>query len=581
MPVISGYAPAFPRPLVAGERLRAPTQNADIFSRPDMSRGRGLAEQNAQSLNRAEITIGGRSLQALRTWTRQVCVQSAQDWMQQALGIAPAVDSTAPHPQPLSPEYRGEGGVHPAVQSGLLFVTGHQPSLNHPGVWVKNVAVAHLARCSGGQGLNLIVDNDLAGPPAIRVPAGTRAEPHFSQVPFDTDVPTEPWEERELQNPALFHSFPQRVNAEVASWGFAPTLAESWPAAVSALDRTKNVATLLTACRVADERSWDVANLELPVSVLCQTEPFLVFALDLIQSFERFFEAYNGAVHRYRAAYGVRNHRHPVPDLERQQDRFELPFWYWEAGARDRQRLFASRQPDRIDLFAGDRCVGSVPVSGHDVSSLQQLQSRCRLRTRALTTTLFTRLCLSDLFLHGIGGARYDEITDLLFGSFYGIDAPGFLTLTATVRLPLEPFPVTQKQISALKQRLRRLQFHGPDATDSSRVAELKQEQTALIAAARSQKEQGLSRSERRARRAENRRRHLQLKQCQVELASLATAAIEQTRQELETAIEQLRANRVLASREFPACLFPRELLQPAVDRLRRQTCGQRAADRR
>ena len=33
-----------------------------------------------------------------------------------------------------------------------------------------------------------------------------------------------------------------------------------------------------------------------------------------------------------------------------------------------------------------------------------------RLRTRALTTTLFSRFLLGDLFIHGIGGSKYDEL---------------------------------------------------------------------------------------------------------------------------------------------------------------------------
>ena len=46
-------------------------------------------------------------------------------------------------------------------------------------------------------------------------------------------------------------------------------------------------------------------------------------------------------------------------------------------------------------------------------SRLAELSSRgIKLRTRALTTTLFARLVLSDMFLHGIGGAKYDQVTD-------------------------------------------------------------------------------------------------------------------------------------------------------------------------
>ena len=36
-----------------------------------------------------------------------------------------------------------------------------------------------------------------------------------------------------------------------------------------------------------------------------------------------------------------------------------------------------------------------------------------KIRSRALITTLWARLVLGDLFLHGIGGAKYDQVTDL------------------------------------------------------------------------------------------------------------------------------------------------------------------------
>ena len=50
----------------------------------------------------------------------------------------------------------------------------------------------------------------------------------------------------------------------------------------------------------------------------------------------------------------------------------------------------------------------------------------CKVRSRALTTTLFARLLLADLFLHGIGGGKYDELTDELMRRFFGCRAAGF-----------------------------------------------------------------------------------------------------------------------------------------------------------
>ena len=54
-----------------------------------------------------------------------------------------------------------------------------------------------------------------------------------------------------------------------------------------------------------------------------------------------------------------------------------------------------------------------------------------------MITTLFARLFLGDLFMHGIGGAKYDQVTDSLVERFFGVKPPGFMTLTATLRLPV------------------------------------------------------------------------------------------------------------------------------------------------
>ena len=55
-----------------------------------------------------------------------------------------------------------------------------------------------------------------------------------------------------------------------------------------------------------------------------------------------------------------------------------------------------------------------------------------------MTTTLFARLLLADMFIHGLGGGKYDELTDSLMRDFYGIEPPSFLVLTGTLRLPFQ-----------------------------------------------------------------------------------------------------------------------------------------------
>ncbi len=58
-----------------------------------------------------------------------------------------------------------------------------------------------------------------------------------------------------------------------------------------------------------------------------------------------------------------------------------------------------------------------------------------RIRPRALVTTALCRILLTDLFVHGIGGAIYDVLGDAVFGEFFGMAMPRYAVLTATLRL--------------------------------------------------------------------------------------------------------------------------------------------------
>src|SRR5690606_28366548 len=70
--------------------------------------------------------------------------------------------------------YLREIGVEPpsVVEEGAgpLVVTGHQPEMFHPGVWVKNFAAAGVAGRAGGRALNLVIDDDIPKSASIRVP---------------------------------------------------------------------------------------------------------------------------------------------------------------------------------------------------------------------------------------------------------------------------------------------------------------------------------------------------------------------------------------------------------------------------
>ena len=534
----------------ADHRLRAPQNDGEILAVPALSWGSTSAERNRQLFASADIEIGGCPLSELRRMARGECLQAASVFTSNLLESAP-VEFNADRP---------------------LFVTGHQPELAHPGVWAKNFAVSALADHVGGIGLNVIVDNDLMDHLAINVPAGSRLNPRIEPVPlaeFDTQCP---WEEALLSDRNQLSGFPKRVHAAYESWGIRPLLDAMWPNAERAAQRFERIGWVLSACRIAQERRWSVCNLELPVSKMCDTESFLLFVSHLVVHHERFHACYNDAVHAYRKRYRVKNQRHPVPDLVRRADRYELPFWYWKPGATERHALQVERVGNAFSLFANEMPLAQVPDAAGLIPMLRELQVSGRLRTRALTTTMFTRCCLADLFIHGIGGAKYDEITDRIFSSFLDIDPPVYSTVTATLRLPLGAHDAHAQDLLRLKRRLRDLQFNADRYVEGAPIRRLADRKQQLIRERAAARTTGLTQSERRRRRPQRRARHLELKSIQQELARCAEPLRESTQAEIRTMQAQLQANQVFNSREFPAVLFPHDRIADLIQDIRTAT---------
>ena len=78
--------------------------------------------------------------------------------------------------------------------------------------------------------------------------------------------------------------------------------------------------------------------------------------------------------------------------------------------------------------------------------------------------TLFARLGLGDFFIHGIGGGKYDEVTDAIIRDYFGIEPPRYGVLSATLHLPVPTFAHTAADVRNLTDRDRDLTWN-PHAT--------------------------------------------------------------------------------------------------------------------
>jgi hypothetical protein len=437
-----------------------------------------------------------------------------------------------------------------------IIMSGHQPELFHAGVWFKNFILSTLAQKHQAFGINLIIDNDTHRSAAIRVPAGNATHPHVEMVPFDTASEMIPHEERLLQDADCFATFPQRVQANANDWMKSSMLHEMWPLSEQACNRSQNLGAILSETRHVWEARCGLQTLEVPLSTLFSHVSFHRFLLRLLLELPRFQEVHNACLHEYRALNQVRSRAHPVPDLVSDGDWQETPLWIWTTNQPQRRRLFVRRVCGRMELTDRDALRFVLPAQHDDdalgLEVLATLERRgIKLRPRALLTTLYARLVLSDLFIHGIGGAKYDELTDAIIARFFHIESPRYLTATATMKLPLEYPWVEHGMLESNVQALREVEFHPEKYASNASLHHRKMELLHDIPTGESK-----------------RRWHEEL--CRTNAALRASLMEKQAAVQAENATlrERYRWSKILGSREFSYCLFPAETLVPMLHAL-------------
>ena len=154
------------------------------------------------------------------------------------------------------------------------------------------------------------------------------------------------------------------------------------------------------------------------------------------------------------------------------------------------------------------------------------------------------------MFLHGIGGAKYDQLTDEIINKFFGFQPPEFRTLTATMKLPTQLPVTTDEDITKLKTKLREFEFHpetnlpSDAAVEAREIATRKREwiETELPRGKRLERHVGIVESN----------EHLQ------RFIEPDRAAVER---ELTSSRQNLRTSTIVGSREFSFCLFPESIV--------------------
>lgn len=449
-----------------------------------------------------------------------------------------------------------------------IIMGGHQPELFHCGVWYKNFVLSKLAREAQGVAIHFLVDNDVCRATSIRVPVVTAEGLDTKEVPFDIGNPSQPWENCRLKDAGTWESFSQRVLAELPPMQNTALIDRLWKHAIQRSRHIDSLGLLLSQARHLLESELGLQTLEVPLSMLVGTTEFAKFSMQLLSDAKRLHSTYNAEIQRYRTEHRIRNHAQPVPQLSSENGWLEVPWWCYRPDATERQPLWVYCDDQRITLSDRKNWQATIDNPATPEAAVQWqsiLQSGMRLRPRALLTTMFARLFLCNLFIHGLGGARYDQLTDKIISQYFAVQPPPVAVASATLHLPIggqfdQPADDIDQQLIQWQQNLRAAQNNPEAALDYAQLQnqaerclwdQLLKEKRALLATIPPKGEKW--------------EWHSSIKNVNQRLAELSKPHLALLQARIDSLHSQQRQHTIRFSREYSFCLFPAETIQECM----------------
>ena len=514
---------------------RAPRRHGEALILPEPDRLPGVVSSNRERVSGYDFEVLGHGVQAYRLAARAGLLKIPYACV---FGTLPAGAQADP--------------------AGPIVMTGHQPALYHPGVWLKNFLAGHLAEAVGGVAVNVNVNNDESHQLAVRAPVVVDGRARVVEVPYLRPTGGVPYEE--LGEEYLLDGVADALRAAGVAEPMCRAVADYWERLRAASGRG-SLSKMITCARHQLERGAGLENLESQVSDVARLREYRLFMLDILSNLERFHAAHNGGLATFRRVHHERNAAQPIPDLGREGHRWEMPFWVWQRHGR-RERLWAQSGSGLWRLYLDGRPEPFVTIEqrhldARGAKAIAQLEDEERrgikIRPRALTLTLFARMFVCDAFIHGLGGAIYDKVTDEIVRDYYGVEPPALVMATGTALLPVECCDVGPADRRALERRLRDMR-HNPDRRMEPAVRKGGDVRT-LVERKRDLVE--TPRPTKRGRGAAWRELH----EVNGRLAALMDGEPEATRTRLAEVNRQLADNAILANREYAFALHPRDQL--------------------
>ncbi len=325
----------------------------------------------------------------------------------------------------LSREFKKELGI---PDHKLIIMTGHQPIIFYPGIFIKLILADEVARKFNGNAYYLVLNHDTESiywkyidfikgeyiRREILLNSSKQILLNQNFTSFKKNLLISYLKEWQYK---LYHIFaPHQV----------PQIQYFLEESISILQITDKIYEFSVKI---NEKLIEYLGLKIQplyVSDLSNTKSFLFVVELLKKNYKKFLSIYNQSLEEFRKKNQIKNPLYPFRNLKEN----ELPFWKSDGFYKE-------------TLTLNDKIHGGM------------------IFPKAFSLSLCIRLFLSDLMIHGLGGNIYDQVTKKILNEFFSTEISPHIIVTTTLPLPLKAsIPIISESSKKIKSTIRKHHFN-------------------------------------------------------------------------------------------------------------------------
>ncbi len=547
---------------------KVPENDKEIFLSPAMNDCIEMILSNIKKISKYNFEISGVPFKVLRDMTRSELLQRAELYTNKIISIIKKEN----YLDDLREKRKGCNYYvnYKLLKDNIIIQTGHEPILHHPGLWIKNHLTDYFKKKTNGIGINMIVDNDACNMGYMCTPNLFSKPPVIEKIQLAVDKNKLAYEEILFNDIKVLTGFKEEnltlINKNRENKDAKNTIEDMKLMFEEYINNVMiyykqgcvDMVSLLTCARKILEEEFGVCNLEIPVSSISDSGSFNYFLLHFLYNAERFAKIYNEKLAKYRKLHKIRSKVNPLPDLHIEDNLFELPFWMWKTGE-PRCKCYVINGSDTINITDGSDILitlGKTVDISRKIYAIKDFRRKgIKIRPRAVTNTMFSRLFFADVFIHGIGGAKYDEITDEVIKEFFGIEPPSYITVSATLFLPFHKHEIDNKALRKLKYIIKDMRYN-PERYASAKV------QNNLDYLSSVEEKRNLLKMITTCDKEEKNKHFYRIKELNGLLLTYITTEIQERYREMNKIYEDIAYNNVVKFREYPIFIYPKIFLK-------------------